>query len=157
MNNMISHKRQRFWLRLLFIGIAYLLPLIIMGFKFDFLTFKEAEVKISGLFLIVAVMLLFQFRKEVQTWIESWEFSLLKVVLLGIAKVWAFILAMVIIALARYGIDNIEFIVGWVSVPQIVAYLFIKPFAEKADYLVKKEIRKSEIKEALQEDRAAVQ
>jgi len=128
-----------------------------MGFKFDFLTFKEAEVKVSGLFLIVAVMLLFQFKKEVHQWIESWEFSLLKVVLLGIAKVWAFILALGIIALARYGINNIEFIVGWIAIPQIIAYLFIKPFAEKADYLVKKEIRKSEIKEALQEDRTAVQ
>ena len=76
---------------------------------------------------------------------------------MGFAKVWAFILAIALIAVARYGIDNIEFIVGWIAIPQIVAYLAIKPFSEKADYLVKKEIRKSEIKEALQEDRESVQ
>jgi hypothetical protein len=157
MDNINKYKRQRFWLRLLFIAIAYLIPLIVMGFKFDFFTFREAEIKVSGLFLIVSIMLLFQFKKEVYTWIESWEFSLLKVVLLGLAKVWAFILALGVIALARYGIDNIEFIIGWVAIPQIISYLFVKPFSEQADYKVKKEIRKLEIKEALQEDRAAVQ
>lgn len=157
MNTIKKHKRDRFWLRLLFIFIAYITPLTILAIKFNFFQFREAEIKVSGTFIIVGVLLLFQFKKEVYTWIESWEFSLLKVVLLGFAKVWAFILAIALIAVARYGIDNVEFIVGWIAIPQIVAYLAIKPFSEKADYLVKKEIRKSEIKEALQEDRESVQ
>jgi hypothetical protein len=156
MNTINKHKRQRFWLRVLFIAVAYLVPLAILAFKFNFFYMKEAELKISATFIIVGVLLLFQFKKEVYTWIESWEFSLLKIVLLGLAKVWAFILAIALITVARYGIDNIEFIVGWIAIPQIAAYLAIKPFAEKEDYLLKKEIRKSEIKEALQEDRNSV-
>ncbi len=99
---------------------------------------------------------MFQFRAEVYTWIESWEFSLLKIFLLGLGKVWAFLLALGIIALARFGIDNIEFIIGWISVPQIIAYLTIKPFSERADHMVKRELRKQEVKEALQESNVGV-
>lgn len=148
-----KHKRNRFWLRLLFILVAYVTPLAILAFKFDFFQMREAELKISSTFIIVGVLLLFQFKKEVYTWIESWEFSLLKIVLLGFAKVWAFLLALGLIAVARFGIDNIEFIVGWIAFPQIAAYLIIKPFSEREDHYVKRELRKLEIKEALQEDR----
>jgi hypothetical protein len=151
MTELKKQKRIRFWLRLLFITVAYIIPFTILAFRFDFLQFKEAEVKVSGVVILLGVLLLFQFRKEVQTWIESWEFSLSKVILLGLGKVWAFLLALGVITLAKYGINNIEFIVGWISIPQIVAYLFIKPFSEQADYLIKKEIRKSEVKEALTE------
>ncbi len=153
MNELSKQKRLRFWLRFLFLIVAYVLPFTILAIKFEFFKFREADVKITGVAILIGVLLLFQFRKEVQTWIESWEFSLTKVILLGLGKVWAFLLVLGMITLARYGINNIEFIAGWISIPQIIAYLFIKPFSEQADYLVKKEIRKSEIKEALQEER----
>lgn len=153
MDKIKRHKQNRFWLRLLFILIAYITPLAILAIKFNFFQFREAELKISSTFIIVGVLLLFQFKKEVYTWIESWEFSLLKIVLLGFAKVWAFLLAIGLIAVARFGIDNIEFIVGWIAIPQITAYLVIKPFSEREDHLVKRELRKVELKEALQEDR----
>jgi hypothetical protein len=152
MNELLKQKRLRFWLRFLFVLVAYVVPFSILAIRFDFFQFKEAEVKISGVAILVGVLLLFQFRKEVYTWIESWEFSLTKVILLGLGKVWAFLLALGIITLARYGLTNIEYIVGWISIPQILAYLFIKPFSEQADYVVKKEIRKSELKEALREE-----
>lgn len=152
MDKITELKRQRFWLRMLFVAVAYILPFTILAIKFNFFQFKEAEVKISGVVILLGVLLLFQFRKEVQSWIEAWEFSLTKVVLLGLGKVWAFLLALAIITLARYGLTNIEFIVGWISVPQILAYLFVKPFSEQADYKIKREIRKQEVKEALQEN-----
>lgn len=153
MTELIKQKRKRFWFRLLFIVVAYIIPFTVLAIRFEFFKFKEAEVKVSGIVILLGVLLLFQFRKEVQSWIESWEFSLTKVVLLGLGKVWGFLLALGVITLARYGLTNIEYIIGWISIPQIIAYLFVKPFSEQADYLVKKEIRKSEIKEALQEDR----
>lgn len=153
MTELAKQKRNRFWLRLLFIVVAYVIPFTILAIRFNFFEFKEAQVKVSGVVILLGVLILFQFRSEVATWIQSWEFSLTKVILLGLGKVWAFLLALGIITLARYGLSNIEYIVGWISIPQIIAYLFIKPFSEQADYLVKKEIRKSEIKEALQEDR----
>ena len=153
MTELIKQKRKRFWVRLLFIVVAYVIPFTVLAIRFEFFKFREAEVKVSGIVILLGVLLLFQFRKEVQSWIESWEFSLTKVVLLGLGKVWAFLLALGVITLAKYGLTNIEYIIGWISIPQIVAYLFVKPFSEQADYLVKKEIRKSEIKEALQEDR----
>jgi hypothetical protein len=151
MDKIKKFKRQRFWLRMLFVAIAYVLPFTILAIRFDFFQFKEAEVKVSGVVLLIGVLLLFQFRKELHTWIEGWEFSLLKIVLLGFAKVWAFLLAIGIITLAKYGLENIEYIVGWLSIPQIVAYLAVKPFSEQANYNVQREIRKLEIKEALQE------
>lgn len=142
---------------MLFVVVAYVLPLLILALRFDFFEMREAEVKVSGTFIILAILLLFQFKKELYTWIESWEFSLLKILLLGFAKVWAFVLALGLIAVARFGIDNIEYIVGWIALPQIVAYLFVKPFSERADYYVKKELRKLEIKEALREEQSVVQ
>jgi hypothetical protein len=157
MNDIVKYKRHRFWLRLLFVAVAYIVPLTILAFRFDFFEMREAGLKISGTFIILSTLLLFQFKKELYTWIESWEFSLTKIVLLGFAKVWAFLLAIGLIAVARFGINNIEFIVGWIGFPQIVAYLFIKPFAERADHFVKRELRKAEVREALREDRAGVQ
>ena len=156
MNNLNTYQTHRFWLRFLFVAIAYIVPFTVLAFRFNFFEFREAEVKFSGLVILVGVLLLFQFRAEVYTWIESWEFSLLKIFLLGLGKVWAFLLALGIIALARFGIDNIEFIIGWISVPQIIAYLTIKPFSERADHMVKRELRKQEVKEALQESNVGI-
>jgi hypothetical protein len=156
MNEIARYRRRRFWLRLLFVVVAYFVPLAILAFRFDFFQMQEAGVKISGTFIILSVLILFQFKKELYTWIESWEFSLTKIVLLGFAKVWAFLLAIALIGVARFGIDNIEFIVGWIGFPQIVAYLTIKPFAEQADHFVKRELRKAEVREALREDRNGV-
>lgn len=156
MDKITKHKRHRFWLRLLFVAVAYIAPLVIIGSRYDFFQEREAGIRISSMTLIVGALLLFQFRKELFSWINSWEFSLGKVVLLGFAKVWAFVLALGLITVARFGINHVEFIVGWVAFPQIVAYLTIKPFAEKADFIVKRELRKVEIKEALQEDRASI-
>jgi hypothetical protein len=141
---------------MLFVAIAYVLPFTILAIRFNFFEFKEAEVKVSGVVLLLGILLLFQFRKELNTWIEGWEFSLTKILLLGFGKVWAFLLAIGIITLARYGLQNIEYIVGWLSIPQIVAYLAVKPFAEEANYNVQREIRKSEVKEALHEGAGVV-
>lgn len=157
MNVLERYRRQRFWLRLLFVAVAYIAPLVILAFRFNFFEMREAELKISGTFIILAILLLFQFKNELYTWIASWEFSLLKIILLGFAKVWAFLLALGLITVARFGINNIEFIVGWIAFPQILAYLIIKPFSERADHYVKRELRKAETKEALQEDRAGIQ
>jgi hypothetical protein len=148
-----KYKNQRFWLRVLFVIVAYVAPLLILAFRFNFFEMREAGVKVSGTFIILSILLLFQFKKELYTWIESWEFGLLKIILLGFAKVWAFLLALGLIAVARFGINNIEFIVGWIAFPQIIAYLAIKPFSERADFFVKRELRKLETREALQEDR----
>jgi CBS domain containing-hemolysin-like protein len=153
MDKITKQKRHRFWLRLLFIAIAYITPLLIIGSKYDFFHQREAGVRISAMTLIVGSLLLFQFRKELFTWITEWEFSLAKVFLLGFAKVWAFVLALALITVARFGIDHIEYVVGWIAFPQIAAYLFVKPFADQADHIVKRELRKLELKEALQEDR----
>jgi CBS domain containing-hemolysin-like protein len=153
MDKIIKHKRHRFWLRLLFVAVAYIAPLVIIGSRYDFFQEREAGIRISAMTLIIASLLLFQFRKELFTWINEWEFSLAKIVLLGFAKVWAFVLALSLITVARFGISHIEYVVGWIAFPQIIAYLFVKPFAEQADHIVKRELRKVELKEALQEDR----
>jgi CBS domain containing-hemolysin-like protein len=153
MDKITKHKRHRFWLRLLFVAVAYVAPLIIISLRYNFFETQEAGSRLSAFVLIVAVLLLFQFRKELLSWINAWEFSLLKIVLLGFSKVWAFILALGLITVARFGIDHIEYVVGWIAFPQILAYLFVKPFSEQADHIVKRELRKLEIKEALQEDR----
>lgn len=150
MNKINKYKKYRFWLRLLFVLVAYLLPLIVIVLKED-VFYKSTTTKIMLSFLVIASLLLFQFKKELGEWINAWEFSLLKIFLQGIAKVWIFLLVFALITLAEQLLPQLYFIVGWIAIPSSIAYLFIKPFSEKFDYLVKRELRKQEMREVIKE------
>ena len=109
--------------------------------------------RISGktIGIILLLLVLFRFRKKILDWINTWEYSIWKYIILGFNKIFIFLLIWVIALLAEAQIGNLAFCLGWIAVCSAIAYLAINPFIEKYDYIVKKEIRKTETKEALKE------
>ena len=108
-------------------------------------------IKLTFIGIILLLLVLFKFRKRILDWINTWEYSIWKYIILGLNKIFIFLLIWVIALLAEAQIGNLAFCLGWIAVCSAIAYLAINPFIEKYDYIVKKEIRKSETKEALKE------
>jgi hypothetical protein len=143
-------KRNRLILRILFCLVDFVIPIIFIGIKFKLFTeFNGIKLTIMG--IIILLLVVFRFRAKLLTWVNNWEYSVWKYIILGINKIFVFILIWVIAMLAEAQIGNLAFCLGWIAVCSAVAYLAINPYIEKYDYIVKKEIRKSETKEALKE------
>ena len=143
-------KRNRLILRILFCLVDFVIPIIFIGIKFKLFTeFNGIKLTIMG--IIILLLVVFRFRAKILAWVNNWEYSVWKYIILGINKIFVFILIWVIAMLAEAQIGNLAFCLGWIAVCSAVAYLAINPYIEKYDYIVKKEIRKSETKEALKE------
>jgi hypothetical protein len=80
-------------------------------------------------------------------WINSWEYSVMKYILIGFSRCYIFILIVVVLLVAKQGIDNLIFVCEWVSVAEIAAYSIIYPIEQKYDFLIKRELRKQETRE----------
>lgn len=143
-------KRNRLILRILFCLVDFVIPVIFMGIKYKLFTqFNGIKLTFMGIVLLLLVM--FRFRAKLLAWINTWEYSIMKHILLGINKIFVFILLWVIAMFAEAQIGNLAFCLGWIAVCSAIAYLVINPFIEKYDYIIKREIRKAETKEAFKE------
>lgn len=148
--DMKTAKHYRLILRILFCLVDFVIPIILIGIKFKLFTeFNGIKLTIIG--IIILLLVLFRFKAKIIEWVNSWEYSIWKHVFLGINKIFVFILIWVIAMLAEAQIGNLAFCLGWIALCSSIAYLLINPRIEKYDYIVKKEIRKQETKEALQE------
>lgn len=143
-------KRIRFLLRTLFCVVNFIAPLLIISIKYELFT-QFNGIKLTFLGIILLFLVLFRFRAKILGWVNAWEYSLWKHILLGFNKILIFILLWVVAMLAEAQIGDLAFCLGWIALCCAVAYLVINPFIEKYDYIVKKEIRKTETKEALLE------
>ena len=143
-------KRYRLILRILFCLVDFVIPVIFMGIKYKLFT-QFNGIKLTFMGIVLLLLVAFRFRAKLLTWINSWEYSIMKHILLGINKIFVFILIWLIAMFAEAQIGNLAFCLGWIAVCSAIAYLVINPFIEKYDYIVKKEIRKEETKEALRE------
>ena len=143
-------KLYRLILRILFCLVDFVIPVIFMGIKYKLFTqFNGIKLTFMGIVLLLLVM--FRFRAKLLAWINTWEYSIMKHILLGINKIFVFILLWVIAMFAEAQIGNLAFCLGWIAVCSAIAYLVINPFIEKYDYIIKREIRKAETKEAFKE------
>lgn len=148
MTEIKKFKRLRFGFRLLFFFVAYVIP----GYVFidRYKLYEEVTgYKVGVMGLVGLALLAFNFQKEIWAWVNNWEFSIMKMVLLGLGKIWIFIFAYGLLKLAAMQIDELTYIVGWIGATEIVAYLAIKPVADHYDYQVKREIRIGETVEAI--------
>lgn len=143
-------KLYRLILRILFCLVDFVIPIVFIGIKYKLFT-QFNGIKLTLIGMILLLLIIFRFRAKLLAWINNWEYSIWKHILLGINKIFVFILIWVIAMLAEAQIGNLAFCLGWIAVCSAIAYLAINPFIEKYDYIVKKEIRKSETKEALRE------
>ena len=143
-------KRNRLILRILFCLVDFVIPIVFIGIKYKLFT-EFNGFKLTFLGIIILLLVAFRFRAKILAWVNNWEYSVFKYIVLGINKIFIFLLIWVVAMLAEAQIGNLAFCLGWIAVCSAVAYLAINPFIEKYDYIVKKEIRKSETKEALRE------
>lgn len=143
-------KHYRLVLQLLFCLVDFVIPVIFIGIKYKLFT-QFNGIKLTMMSIILLLLVVFRFRAKLLAWINNWEYSIWKHILLGVNKIFVFLLIWVIAMLAEAQIGNLAFCLGWIAVCSAVAYLIINPFIEKYDYIVKREIRKAETKEALRE------
>lgn len=143
-------KMRRLILRILFCLVDFVIPIVFVGIKYKLFT-QFNGIKLTMMGMILLLLVLFRFRAKLLAWVNNWEYSIMKHIILGINKIFVFLLIWVIAMLAEAQIGNLAFCLGWIAVCSAIAYLAINPFIEKYDYIVKKEIRKSETKEALRE------
>ena len=143
-------KRYRTVLRLLFCLVDFVAPIIFIGIKYKLFT-RFNGIKLTMMGMILLLLVIFRFRTKLLAWVNTWEYSIWKYIILGVNKIFVFILIWVIAMLAEAQIGNLAFCLGWIAVCSAVAYLAINPFIEKYDFIVKKELRKAETKEALRE------
>ena len=143
-------KRYRTLLRIMFCLVDFVLPIVFIGVKYEL--FEEfTGIKLTLIGAILALLVLFRFRAKLLAWVNSWEYSVMKYIILGLNKIFIFILIWVVAMLAEAHIGSLAFCLGWIALCSAIAYLVINPFIEKYDYIVKKELRKAETKEAIRE------
>ena len=143
-------KLYRLILRILFCLVDFVITIVFIGVKYKLFT-QFNGIKLTMMGMILLLLVVFRFRAKLLAWVNNWEYSIWKYIILGINKIFVFLLIWVIAMLAEAQIGNLAFCLGWIAVCSAIAYLAINPFIEKYDYIVKKEIRKAETKEALRE------
>lgn len=152
-------KKWRLILRIAFFLIAFVVPTLIIGFKFNLFT-KATTVKwsITGVLLILIVG--WRFKKKITEWINSWESSnIIKHILIGFGRVWPFLLIVIVVGIIHWSatklVGDILFCLEWTCACELVSYMILYPLEMKFDYLVKRMIRKNErkadYKEAIKE------
>ena len=171
--NIKKEKLIRFTYRCLFFIITLVIPCLIWGLSYKFMYTRTIH-RISILFLLVTYVLCKRFKNNIKEWINSWEYSSLKYILLGIGRcIWYIILFAFCIYLsyklpkwfdfAKEQADILlktfqKFLLclSLTAACQLVGDLVIYPLENKYDYLIKRELRKQETREANAEQNEAI-
>ena len=141
-----TEKTWRLVFRILFALIAFVLPIVIISFKYKLIT-QFTGYKLSAIGLILCVVVLWRLKTRLMEWITSWEYSIMKYILIGFSRVYIFLIVLAILVMARQGLENLIFCIEWLCVCECLAYLVIYPLEQKHDYNVKRIIRGNERKE----------
>ena len=160
-------KRNRLICRIAFILISFIIPTVVMIVKFELMDcFMQTETKTTShltfygfiaCFLILC--LLWKFKARLFAWIEKWEYSYAKYILLGLSKIWIFLVIFIVILFTKRAVTNavsefysvIEFCMVIICVCECIAYLVVYPFENKYDTQIQRLIRKQERKEDYKE------
>ena len=149
-----KEKSLRLIFRIVFAVVSFILPVLIVSFKYKLIT-QFTGYKLSAVGLILCIVVLWRFKSRLMEWINSWEYSILKYILIGFSKVYIFLIVLAILLMARQGLENLILCIEWICLCECVAYLVIYPLEEKHDYNVKRAIRgierKEDYKEAIKE------
>jgi len=163
--NIKKEKRLRLFYRILFFCVVLVVPCVIWACNYQFMQ-TRTYTKISIMFILVAYVLCRRFKEEIKNWINSWEYSSLKYILLGIGKnFWSIIVIILCIILSfklpkwfGFAKDQLDVLLKTLqkfliclsatAACQIIGYIIILPLEAKYDFLIKRELRKQEIREA---------
>ena len=147
-------KTYRLIYRILFALVAFILPLIIVSTKYSIV--KEfSGYKLTAIGLILCIIVLWRFKSRLMDWVNSWEYSIMKYILIGFSRVYIFLIIVAILLMARQGLEKLIFCIEWICLCECISYLILYPLEQKFDYQVKRIIRgierKQDYKEAIHE------
>ena len=145
-----KEKNLRLLYRCLFTLVAFIFPVIILSVKFTLFTHFNGF-KLTAVGLLLLVIILWRFKARLMEWINAWEYSVMKYILIGFSRCYIFLLIVAVLLLAKHGIDNLIFVCEWISVAEILAYTIVYPLEQKYDFLIKRELRKQETRETNEE------
>lgn len=144
--NLKKEKGLRFLFRFLFVLVAFILPAVIISVKFKIIT-QFSGFKLTAMGILLLVITLWRFKNKLMEWVNSWEYSVMKYILVGLSRCYIFILIVAVLTLAQQGIESLIFVCEWISVAEIIAYTILYPLEQKYDFLIKRELRKQETRE----------
>jgi membrane protease YdiL (CAAX protease family) len=150
-------KQAKIWrlsLRIAFAVVAFVLPLVIVSTKYKLIT-EFSGYKLTAVGVILGVVVLWRFKGTIMEWVNSWEYSIMKYILIGFSRVYIFLIIVAILLMARQGLENLIFCIEWICLCECIAYLILYPAEQKFDYQVKRILRgierKQDYKEAIKE------
>jgi hypothetical protein len=144
--NLKKEYRLRFLFRLLFALVSFVFPMVIVAIKFDIITqFNGFKLTVMGMLMLIITI--WRFKNKLMEWINSWEYSIMKYILIGFSRCYIFILIVAILILAQKGLANLIFVCEWISVAEILSYTVIYPIEQRYDFIIKRELRKQETRE----------
>lgn len=148
-------KKYRLILRIAFAIVSFIVPLVIILIKFEIFT-KATTTKVSILGILMLVLVAWRFKNKIGTWINSWENSnIFKHILIGISKIWVFILMLIILYIVKNDItktlSDLIFCIEWISVCEAFSYMVLYPLEMKFSHIIERNIRKQERKEDYKE------
>jgi hypothetical protein len=145
-----TEKTKRLIFRILFAVVAFILPVVIISTKYKLIT-QFSGYKLSAMGLLLCVIILWRFKTRLMDWVNSWEYSLMKYILIGFSRVYIFLLVLAMLILAQQGLESLIFCIEWICLCECIAYLAIYPIEQHYDYRVKRIIRGNERKEDYKE------
>lgn len=148
--NLRMQKTWRLIFRIFFAVVAFVLPVVIISLKFKLFT-EFSGIKITAVGLILIIVVLWRLKSKLTEWINSWEYSVLKYILIGFSRIYIFLIVLAILILAKQGLDAFIFCVEWLCICECIAYLIIYPAEQYFDNNVKRIIRGNERKEDYKE------
>lgn len=143
-------KRYRLILRIAFVILAFVTPIVITCVKFQLFS-HATKTKFSIVGLLIVFIIGWRFKKRLSDWINKWEdTNIFKHILIGIGKVWPFMLIVALLFLINYTgnklMTDVLFCLEWTCLCELISYIGLYPFEMKMDYIVKRMIRKNERK-----------
>lgn len=148
--NMLRDKRIRALLRVLFFAVALVLPVVLVIIEYEFIT-EFNGYKAGTAFLMVMVVVLYRFRDGVIKWIDKWEYSFLKHVILAVNRVIIPLIIWAVLIIVQNELNSIIFIVRWIAITSILGFGVIMPLEQRYDHFIKRELRKQEMREVRDE------
>ena len=143
-------KRIRRIARILFFVVVLVVPVTMVAIKYDM--YKEMNgYKLTTIGLLIISVLFYRFRTAVIDWVDKWEYSAFKHIILGLNRVIVPILIFVIIRVAQREMSTLLFVIEWVMITSIIGYTMIMPVEKHFDFHVKRELRKQEMREVRDE------
>lgn len=137
-------------MRLLFALFAFIIPVVVVSLRYKLFTeFTGRKLSVIGFLILVSTI--FRFRKRLIEWITSWEYSVLKYVLIGFSRIALFVMLVIVAHAAKREATSIVFVLDWYLLFNMIAYLIILPIEEHYDFHIKRELRKNELREVINE------